>query len=282
MRFINRSILKEVYKKREKWCHKYDFGSLLVIGGSKIYSGSPAFNALAAYRSGVDLVTIVAPERAANIIATFSPDLITYPVKGDYFEPKHLKEVIELINSSKFNACVIGGGMGRKEKTKKFILKFLEKIEIPCVIDADAIYAVSENLSVIKKNFVITPHSYEFYVLSKEKVGNNLEERIIKTKELAKKLKTTILLKGYIDVIADWEKYALNKTGSVYMTVGGTGDTLAGILGAILAFGVEPFKAACASAYINGKAGELASKRYGVGMLASDLINEIPRVLMQK
>ena len=150
MQFITKSILKEIYKKRKRWCHKYDFGNLLVIGGSKLYSGSPAFNALAAYRAGVDLVTIIAPERAANIIATFSPDLITYPVKGEYFEEKHLKEVFDVISTSQFNACVIGGGLGRNKKTRKFVIKFLQEIEIPCVIDADAIYAISEKKDVLK------------------------------------------------------------------------------------------------------------------------------------
>ena len=83
---VNRLLLKKIYKKRPEWSHKGDFGHLLVIGGSKKYSGSPAFNTLAAYRSGVDLVTVVAPKRAANIIATFSPDMITYPLEGDYLK----------------------------------------------------------------------------------------------------------------------------------------------------------------------------------------------------
>ena len=282
MQFITKSILKEIYKKRKRWCHKYDFGNLLVIGGSKLYSGSPAFNALAAYRAGVDLVTIIAPERAANIIATFSPDLITYPVKGEYFEEKHLKEVFDVISTSQFNACVIGGGLGRNKKTRKFVIKFLQEIEIPCVIDADAIYAISEKKDVLKRIFVITPHAYEFFVFSGEKVKNDVKDRIEKVKRIASFYDITILLKGYIDVIADWKDLALNKRGTQFMTVGGTGDTLAGILGALLCFGIKPFKAACAAAFINGVAGELASRKYGVGMTASDLINEIPAVLKMK
>jgi len=81
MQVVGKSILKQVYKKRQPWSKKYDFGHLLVIGGSKLYSGSPAFNALAALRAGVDLVTIVAPEKTAYVIRSFKPDLIAFPVE---------------------------------------------------------------------------------------------------------------------------------------------------------------------------------------------------------
>ena len=96
MYIVNKSILKKVYRKRAKDARKYDYGSLLVVGGSKLYSGSSGFAALSAYRSGVDLVTVAAPERAANIIAGFSPDMITYPLKGDYLRKEHLKEILSL------------------------------------------------------------------------------------------------------------------------------------------------------------------------------------------
>jgi len=278
MEFVEEKILKEIYKERKDWCHKYDFGSLLVIGGSKLYSGSPAFNALAAYRSGVDLVTVVSPKRAADIIASFKPDLIVYPLDCDYFSLKNLEEVLDFVKNK--TAIVIGGGMTRREEVLEFVLEFLKKIDLPCVIDADAIHAVSKNLELIKgKNFVLTPHAHEFYVLSGKKVSDNLEERINLVKEFSEKYQTTILLKGQIDVIASKGKVALNKTGCKAMTKGGLGDTLAGILGALLARSVDTFKAACAAAYINGKAGELAAKKYSEGMLASDLIEFIPEVI---
>jgi NAD(P)H-hydrate epimerase len=156
----------------------------------------------------------------------------------------------------------------------------LEKIKVPCVIDADAIHAISLNKKFLKrKNFVVTPHTYEFYVLSGIKVGKDLKERIRAVKEVASELKTTILLKGHIDVISDGKKIAINRTGSPYMTKGGLGDTLAGICGALLARKANCFEAACAAAYINGKAGELAAKKYKEGLIASDLIEEIPRVI---
>ncbi|MEM7821382.1 MAG: NAD(P)H-hydrate dehydratase [Candidatus Aenigmatarchaeota archaeon] len=275
---VNESVLKKIYRKRDAWSHKYCFGHLLVIGGSKHYSGSPVFNALAALRAGVDLVTILAPERAANIIASFLPDLIAYPLKGEFLNKKHLPELIEFTKNK--SAVVIGGGLCRKEEVFDAVLEYLKNLDLPCVIDADAIHAISLKKEVIKnKNFVLTPHSFEMYVLSGVKVSKNLKERAEVVRETAKKLKTTILLKGHVDVISDGTKVALNRTGSPVMTKGGMGDTLAGILGAYLARNVDVFTAACAAAYINGKSGEIAAKKYSEGIITSDLIEEIPNVI---
>jgi len=275
---VKKSILKEVYKRRDEWSRKFDFGHLLVIGGSKQYSGSPAFNALAALRSGVDLVTIAAPERAADIVASFAPDLIAYPLEGDYLNKKHLPELLKLTQNK--TAVVIGGGLCREKEILETILEYLKKISIPCVIDADAIHAVALDKNIVReRKFVITPHNYEFKVLSGKEVSTTPLERINSVIKLADDLKTIILLKGHIDIISDGNEAALNETGSPYMTKGGCGDTLAGICGALLARGTNAFTAACASAYINGKAGEIASKRFGESLTASDLINSIPEAI---
>jgi len=271
-----RDILN-IFKKRKTSSHKGDFGHLLVIGGSKLYHGSIAFNALAAYKTGVDLVTILAPERAANIVASFSPDLITYPLKGDFIKKSHLKTIFKFSEGK--DAVVIGGGAERRKETLYAINEFLKKIEIPCVIDADAIHAVSKNKNVLKENFVITPHSYEFFVLSRVDVKKmNIKEKINVVKKVAKSLKCTVLLKGYIDIISDGRRIGINKTGNPYMTKGGTGDTLAGICGSLLAQGIEPFYSACAAAYINGKAGDIAAKDLKHSLTASDLLDYIPKV----
>jgi NAD(P)H-hydrate epimerase len=111
-------------------------------------------------------------------------------------------------------------------------------------------------------------------------LGGLKQKDIIKAvSKIAEKLKTTILLKMHVDIIADAKRTAINRTGDPRMTVGGTGDTLAGILGALLARGCDPFIAACAAAFINGVAGELAAKKFGEGMLASDMLQEIPKVI---
>ncbi len=275
---ITKNILKKVYKPRRPWVHKDNFGRLLVIGGGKKYSGSSALNALAsmaAYKTGVDIVEVAAPKRAANIIASFSPDLITYPLSGNHIGKRHLKKLFEL--SKHKRAFVIGGGMERNKKTLSAVKTYLKKIKIFGVIDADAIYALNKGKGINLGNFVITPHAYEFYILTGEKTSENLKQRIKQVSEAARKLNTTILLKGYVDIISNKEKTAINRTGTPYMTKGGTGDTLAGILGSLIAQGNSLFDSACAAAYINGKAAELTGKK--TSLVATDLLKKIGEVV---
>ncbi len=273
-----KDLLKKIYPKREPWTYKGEHGYVLIVAGSKKYSGSPIFNAMSALLAGADLITIVGPKRAMNIAASFVPDLICYPLEGDYLEKKHLSTIFAMAKN--FNSLIIGGGLGRNEKILKVINKIIEKIDLPMVIDADAVHAVAKKPKVLKnKKVVITPHIKEFEVLTGEKVLSNVFDRKEKVKKWAKKLGATILLKGYIDVISDGKKVFQNKTGSPFMTKGGFGDTLAGICGAILARGVSSLEAAYAAAYINGKAGELAAKKYGESVLASDIFESIPEVI---
>jgi len=273
---ITSSILKKVYKTRRPWVHKDDFGRLLIIGGSKKYSGSPGLNALAAmsaYKTGTDIVEVIAPKRAANIIASFSPDIIAYPLEGDYITKKHLP--ILLKESKNKSAFVIGGGIERNKNTLATIKSYLKKIKIPGVIDADAIYALKGKINL--NNFVITPHTYEFFILTGKKPTENLKQRIQQVQQAAKKLNTTILLKGHIDIISNKKQTAINKTGNPYMTKGGTGDVLTGIIGSLIAQNNSLFLSACAAAYINGKAAELAKKK--TSLLATDLLDKISKVV---
>jgi len=273
---ISRSILR-VYEKRAKWSRKGDHGKLLVVGGSREYSGSPIFNALAAYKAGCDLVRIAAPEPAALVIKSYSPDMIAYPLPGDYLSPKHVAEIEKMMKQA--DALVIGGGLCRSAATIDAIRLIISKARIPCVVDADAIYAAKG--MKLSPEFVVTPHSHEFLVLSGKEMTTNVKQRAAAAKELAAKMNCTILLKGHVDIIADKSHVAENRTGNPYMAKGGFGDTLAGVCGALLARRVEPFDAACAAAYINGRAGDLAAKRLGEGIVASDALFEIPNAIRQ-
>jgi hydroxyethylthiazole kinase-like uncharacterized protein yjeF len=286
MIIVTKDILKNIYKERSRESKKYDFGLLIVIGGSDLYSGSPALSAMAAFKSGVDMVRVLAPKRAADIIASFSPNLAAYPLEGKYFDKEDLATVISMTESAKAvargnTAVAIGGGMGRSREVQEVILEYLSQVSVPVVIDADAIHAIGGKPEIISgRPFLITPHAYEFFVLTGREISKLTEEEKIKVvQEEAGRLKTTILLKGPADIISDGKEVALNKTGSPYLTKGGTGDSLAGICGALMARGIEAFTAAQAAAYINGKAGEIASQRLREGMLATELIETIPEVL---
>jgi len=279
---VTKDILKKVYPERPQDSKKYDWGLLLVIGGSEFYSGSPALSALAAFRAGVDMVRIIAPRRAADIAASFTPDLVAYPLDGADLKGAHLATILAQTEAAKTvssgkTAVVIGGGIGRSKETQQVVLSYLEKVSLPVVVDADAIHAISKNPEVVfKKPFLITPHTYEFFILTGREVYKlSYEEKAKVVQEEAKRLGTTILLKGRIDIISDGESVALNKTGGPFLAVGGTGDTLAGIAGALLSRGVSPFEAGQAAAYINGLAGEIAGKKFRDSLMATDLINSI-------
>jgi len=290
MEKITTEILKEVFPERpkEKYFKKYDFGLLIVIGGSDFYSGSPALAAMAAFRAGVGMVRIIAPKRAANIIASFSPNLAAYPLEGKWLIKNHLPILLEMTESARLVAeekvaVVIGGGLGRTKETQETILEYLQRINVPVVIDADAIYAIAKKPEIISgKKFVITPHPYEFFVLTGKKVYQlPTEEQIKIAQEEAERLKTIICLKGMPDIITNGKEIALCEAGTSYMAVGGTGDTLAGICGALLARKIDPFLAAKAAAYLNGKAGEIAAQRLKDGLTATDVIDAIPEVLKE-
>jgi len=283
---VTNNILKNIYKPRPLDAKKYDFGLLTVIGGSDFYSGSPALSTFAAFRAGVDMVRIIAPKRAADIIASFSPNLAAYPLDGKWLTKQHLATLISMTEAAKAvsygkTAVVIGGGMGRTQETQEAILEYLEQVQVPVVIDADAIHAVGKKPEIISgRNFLITPHTYEFFVLTGKEVHKLPDEEKIKmVQEEAARLGTTILLKGKTDIISNGKEVAIDKAGTPYMTVGGCGDTLAGVCGALLARGINIFETAQAAAYINGKAGEIAAQKLGEGMMATDLIEAIPEVL---
>ncbi|MBN2043077.1 MAG: NAD(P)H-hydrate dehydratase [Candidatus Aenigmarchaeota archaeon] len=275
---VSSSILKKVYRPRSKYSKKGDFGKLLIIGGNQRYSGAPAlaaYAAIASLRSGVDIVMVVAPKRAANIVASFSPNLITEPIDGKYFTPKHVKPVLDMIK--KFDAVCIGSGLGTEKETSKFVNKLLDSIKKPCVVDADAIKALKNK--ELGNNFVLTPHSYEFYDLTGEKPKMDMTSRIKIVEKVSKKIRSTILLKGVIDIISDGKQTAINRTGNPYMTTGGTGDVLTGICGSLLAQGNKPFDSACAAAFITGRAGDLAAVEKKQGLLATDVIEKIPEAV---
>ncbi len=249
--------------------HKGENGEVVIVGGSKEYVGCIGLAGLAALRTGIDLVYIAAPERAAWALNSNALDLITIKLPGDYLGKSHFKKVKEYIDKS--DVILLGNGATeRKEVKELFDMISMEKK--PKVVDADAIKLL-DCASI--KNCVITPHEKEFELAFGEKptreslLAYSRPDRVI-------------LLKGKIDLIADGRNIYENKTGNSGMTVGGTGDMLAGVVAGLIAQGYDLLEAAKLGAKVNGVAGDLAFKKYGYGLLASDLINEIPNAMKQQ
>ncbi len=280
--------LKDIYKKRETHTRKYDYGMVVVIGGSQLYSGSPSFSALAAVRAGADIAKIVAPRRAADIAASFSPSLITFPLDGKCLSLEHLPELLSLTRSAEIVSrgrvsVVIGGGAGRSQETKEAIRKYLEETSLPVVIDADAIYSLEEEKIDLKgKSFLFTPHVNEFLALTGKDVKEfSDKEREEAIKEEAGKISSTILLKGKTDFVSDGESVLKNEISVPHLATGGCGDVLAGVAGALLSRGFSTMDSAYMAALINSKAGDVAAKEKGDGLMAMDVVEKIPEIIRQ-
>lgn len=267
---------------RRIWSYKGDYGRLLIIGGSKYYSGAPALAALSALRTGVDLAVIACPSIIANTIRAYSPNIIVYPLEGEIISRDHLKQLIEY--SRRFNAIIIGPGVGLDEETLEAIHEFIFNVgsSKPLIIDADALKALGKyGLPRGEIKAILTPHEGEFRILFGEsKLNTNLEVRgsIVRSKAL--EYGVVIVLKGHVDVISDGVNVRFNITGNPGMTVGGTGDVLTGCIGAFLSYKPQLlFESAIAGTFLTGFSGNLAYNDLGYSLTAMDVIEYIPRAI---
>lgn len=273
-------IFARVYKPREPWAHKGDFGYVLVVAGSAVHSGSPIFNTVGALRAGADLAVARGDVRAMNITASYAPDIITKPFSGVFNEEEAVSAIAEL---GAYQSLVIGCGLPRTKDSFSAIRAIIRATNIPIVADAEAIRAIAEDREVVRnKKMILTPNSEEFRILTGEIATENESDRMIKVRTWADKLGVTILLKGNVDVISDGTRIFVNRTGNPGMTKGGFGDTLTGIAGGMLARGEDPFEIACLAAYVNGRAGDKAVELHGEeGTLASDMLEHISKVIKE-
>ncbi len=270
----------QVTKARTLTAHKGDFGKALFVGGSEVFSGAPALMSMAALRLGVDIAYTAAPEKTAHDIAAMSPDLIAIKLEGSHLNEGNvtaLKEYLGLVD-----AVVVGPGAGLHEETKAFMKAFVASVEAAgkaLLLDADGLKAFADFKRPLKVPVVFTQHAGEFAILTGKPLPEDLDGKISVVKQAAAELKATILVKGKVDIISDGTRVKLNFTGNPGMTVGGTGDVLSGVVGALLAQKVDPFEAACAGAFINGAAGDFVASKLGYHMVATDLFEFLPQVL---
>ncbi|MEE9134311.1 MAG: NAD(P)H-hydrate dehydratase [Nitrososphaerales archaeon] len=275
---VTEDLFQTVFRSRIEDSHKGQNGVVLVVGGGWLYHGAPTLAALAALRSGVDLVLVAVPKMIAPSVRAISPNLIVLPLPDAKLTKGSARRLLKWI--PQIDAAVVGPGLGNGPKDGINILASeLVSRGAGIVLDADALR--SEVLDHVKgRKCVLTPHLGEFKRLFGVDLGNDsVDSRAKKVKKYAKQWKLTILLKGKVDVISDGNEVALNYTGSSAMTVGGTGDVLSGLLTGMMVTGASPFKAAMAAAYVNGVCGENAAKRLGYHLTATDLIEEIPLML---
>ncbi|HEC81386.1 MAG TPA: NAD(P)H-hydrate dehydratase [Thermoplasmatales archaeon] len=294
--YVGPGELKVYYPRNKSGSHKGDNGVVLVVGGGP-YVGAPVLSAVAALRTGVDLVYLATPKRVAEAVYSLNADdgvkknhtplLLNLIVKElsekDKFVTKDLNLLSDLLD--RVDTVVVGPGLGKHDETKEAVKKLLimcREKNVSCVIDADALGVVGENKDVVEGiKAVVTPHAGEFFRLTGEKVPGNVEDAEDVVREWAEKLRVTIVLKGAEDIISDGIRVKRNRVHHPAMTVGGTGDVLSGVIGALLSKCVSPFLAGCIGTFLNGFAGLKAFDKYSYGLVATDVVEEIPLVLKQ-
>jgi NAD(P)H-hydrate epimerase len=278
--YVGPGELAVYYPRPAKKSHKGDNGVLLIIGGGP-YIGAPALCGLAALRTGVDLVYIATPKRSWKSVAAFSPNFIVRDLASDMLTVNDLPVIEPLLQ--KCTAVILGPGLGTAPETEEAIIPVVQRIiseKKPLVVDADAMKPMGEHLDAIRRSTTVaTPHVGEYKKLTGVALSQDVDERISSVQDWACKLGITIFLKGFIDVLSDGTQTKLNKVHNEAMTVGGTGDVLAGIIGALLSKGVAPFNAARIAAFLNGEAGNEAFQKKSYGLVATDVIDGIPDVL---
>jgi NAD(P)H-hydrate epimerase len=281
--FVGRGDLLSTLKKRKTSAHKGDFGKVLVIGGSKDYSGAPAYASLTGIQFGIDLVITYVPEIIAIPLKSYSPNMIIRTHKGNWLNTDALEELTELIKWA--DSILIGPGLGLKKESEALLvdlLKVLKKHNKPFILDADALKLVKDHIELIKGlPVILTPHEGELKIMMDEVLPpyNYIVDRGETILDIAKNLDLTLLVKGPFDYISDGKQFKVNKTGCAEMSIGGTGDVLAGLCNCFIATKNNPFKSACSAAFLNGIIGEYCKLNIGERFTALDMTKNINKAL---
>ncbi|HEU5172943.1 MAG TPA: NAD(P)H-hydrate dehydratase [Nitrososphaeraceae archaeon] len=277
---INDDMIKKISVSRNISSRKGDNGIVLVVGGNRIYHGAPILASMAALRSGTDLVYTAIPSVNVEATRSFSPNLIVIPLVDEKLTMGSASRLIKTL-PKKIDSATIGMGMSiaKKEALLSLIEKLL-KNGTKLVLDASAL--IPEILPKIKETgCIITPHGGEYMRIFETELKthhNNENEQIIDVLKNAKKYGITIILKGWKNIISNGELTAVIERSTPAMTVGGTGDVLAGLVAGFFSK-MNSFEAACTAVYFNGLAGIMAYQKSGLHMVASDLLDNLPQIM---
>lgn len=283
--FVGRGDLIPTLKIRDIDNHKGQFGRFLVIGGSKNYSGAPAYSSLTGIHFGCDLVITYVPQVVGDVIRNYSPNLIVRTQPGDWLNSHALDEISWLIEWS--NAIVIGPGMGTEKETETLLVKLLDRLKKgnkSFVLDADALKLIKDHLDLIKgQPVILTPHEEELKIMTNVELPpyNSIEERGKIIFNLANELEVTLLVKGPYDFISNGKQLKVNRTGCPEMSMGGTGDVLAGLCASFLTTDNDSFKSACSAAFFNGYLGEYCKKTIGPRFTTTHMIKNINDAILK-
>lgn len=271
---------------RDPQSHKGDYGRVLVIAGSRGFTGAATLTSLSALRIGAGLVYLAVPESLNDILEVKLTEVITIPVSESdgAFNIKSFLDLKEHIEKS--DVVVLGPGIGTSPSTKLFVHKLLSEIDKPIVIDADGLNCIVGHLDLLKNykgQAVITPHPGEMARLIQSTTSEVQERRLEVAERFSSDHNVIVVLKGARTVISspDGRTY-INPTGNPGMATGGTGDVLTGMIGGLVSQGLDPLDASCVAVFLHGLSGDIASSHKGeLPLIASDLIDFIPEAIKE-
>ncbi len=274
---MEQEMAKQFIRRRNPFAHKGQMGHALIIAGSYGMAGAAILATKACLRSGVGKVTVHTPKRNVPIIQTAVPEAI---VSIDREETTFT----EGIPTEDYQAIGIGPGLGTSEQTAITLLAQIRRAQCPVVADADALNILANRrtwLQQLPKGIILTPHPKELERIEGKCVDSY--ERLIKARDLAERIQGYVVLKGHHTAICMPDGHVVfNSTGNAGMATAGSGDVLTGIITGLLANGYDRQQACMLGVYLHGLAGDLAARDLGEeGLIASDLINYLPKAFMK-
>lgn len=276
---LNHQDVLHILPDRDPWGHKGSFGRILLLCGSRGFTGAAYLASMGALRTGAGLTFLGVPESIYAIEAVKLNEPVVFPLPDR--DGKLSAEAIPVILSrlSNLDAVLIGCGLGQSEGTLAVVKAVLENAECPVVLDADGINVIAAHKDVLRGraySTILTPHDGEFARLA----GPVGQDRSASAMALANDLGCIVLLKGHETVITDGQAVYVNRTGNPGMAVGGSGDVLAGMIVSLLGQGIAPLEAAACACWLHGAAGDLCAQELGqYAMLPTDMLNALPRLL---
>ena len=266
--------------KRPADSHKGMYGHVLVVAGGRGMAGAAALVGASALRSGAGLVRIASPVEVQPTVAQYEPSYMTYPLPQDeegFVDFDRARTALGRL-AKQATVLAVGPGLGQAEGITALVRWIIESVEVPTVLDADALNALGANpdFSASKRPIIITPHPGEFGRLVAKTTAEVQADRESLAANFARTHQVVVLLKGNGTIVTDGEKVYVNTTGNPGMATGGAGDVLTGVTAAMLAQGLPAFEAACLATYAHGLAGDIARDQNGeVGMIAGDIVDAL-------
>ena len=279
IRSLNQEKVLSLLPDRDPWGHKGTFGKILLLCGSRGYTGAAYFAAMGAQRSGAGLTFLGVPESiyAIEAVKLNEPVIFPLPEENGKLSIYAVSEIEKRLPD--MDAVLVGCGLGQSGGTLSVVKAVLEQAKCPVVLDADGINVLKGHKDILRGRAyptILTPHDGEFLRFG----GTIGDDRMASAAYFSREWNSIVLLKGHRTCITDGETGYINETGNPGMAVGGSGDVLAGILVSLLGQGIAPLEAAACAAWIHGAAGDLCAEEIGqYGMLPTDMLLRIPRLM---